>query len=303
MENRTFSRIGWTTVLYSVVGIIIMILMSLFTDTESEAGYNSYILTSQIVYYAVILGLVILMFRKLPKVPDMPKQRMYFSDFAIFFVISFSFLYLGAIIGGYVNEWLASLVDGKAVNPVDELAEAIPLWLSIILDLIIAPVFEELIFRKYILNALRPFGDLTACIVCGLLFGIFHMNLDQFFYAFLLGTLFSYIILRTNNILYTMLLHALVNLTGTLIVPNIYILFEASGDGAYLIINTVLYIIVIAGLTIFGFKCRYFIIKPPYFTFSMPINFKTVVFNSGFIAMIILFVLASVISVQPSWLY
>lgn len=303
MEKRTFSRIGWTTVLFTIVGFPVIFLISLFIDFESETGYSTYSFTAQILFYAEILGLVVLMFRKLPKMPDMPKHRMYFSDFAFVFFISFSFLYFGALIGGFANEWLAALVDGVPVNPIEEMSDSIPLWLNLLLDLIMAPLFEELIFRKYVLDVLRPFGDRTACIVCGVLFGIFHMNLDQFFYAALLGILFSYVMLRTNNLWYTISLHALVNLVGTQIVPGIYGYFEKISDNADSIINWCLYLIVIAGLVLFGFKCRKLIFNPPYFSFSMPVNFRTIVFNSGFIAMIVLFIIESISATRPSWLY
>lgn len=303
MEKRTFSLIGWSTVLYTVTGFVAVLLLSLFCDLETDEGYSSYVFASQAVFYAVIIAFVVLMLRSLPRVPAAPKQSMRFGDFSVFFFISFAFLYLGALIGSAANEFLAVLVDGVPVNPVDDLSDSVPMWIMIILDLVMAPIAEELIFRKYILDVLRPFGDRKAITVCGFLFGIFHMNLDQFFYAALLGALFSYIMIRTNNLWYTISLHSLVNLTGTLIVPKIYELFEDSGGNAETVITLCLYAIVLAGLVLYFIKRRRFIFDPPYFSFSAPVTFETVVFNSGFIAMLVVFVIESIITVEPAWLF
>ena len=302
MEKKTFSRIGWTFVLYSVAGGMVITLLALSIDMGTAKGYNTYIFTSQTLYYAIILGIVVLMLKNLPRVPEMPKQRMFFSDFVIFFVISFSFLYLGAFIGGMATQGLADLVDGMPVNPVETVIDSVPLWLTVFLNLILAPVFEELIFRKYILDTLRPFGDKTACLLCGFLFGIFHMNLDQFFYAFFLGTLFSYIVLRTGNVIYTMALHSLINLFGSLIIPELYGYFEKAGNNAEYVIDDVIWIIVAAGLVLFAVKCRKMIFDPPYFSFSRKIDFSTIFINGGFIAMLILFVAEAILTVKPSWL-
>lgn len=58
---------------------------------------------------------------------------------------------------------------------------------------ILAPVSEELIFRGYILRALRPYGKRFAIFGSALLFGLFHGNLLQAPYAFLVGLVLGYV--------------------------------------------------------------------------------------------------------------
>ena len=79
-----------------------------------------------------------------------------------------------------------------------------------------APVFEELIFRKFLIDRLLPFGEKAAVIFTALLFGMAHMNAGQFFLAFLLGLLLALVYIRTGNILYTMALHFMINTTASL---------------------------------------------------------------------------------------
>lgn len=58
---------------------------------------------------------------------------------------------------------------------------------------ILAPVSEELIFRGYILQTLRPYGKKFAVVFSAFLFGIFHGNLLQTPYAFLMGLVLGYV--------------------------------------------------------------------------------------------------------------
>ena len=56
-----------------------------------------------------------------------------------------------------------------------------------------APIAEELIFRGFVLRSLRPYGKLFAVFVSALLFGLFHGNLLQTPYAFLMGLVLGYV--------------------------------------------------------------------------------------------------------------
>lgn len=57
---------------------------------------------------------------------------------------------------------------------------------------ILAPVGEEVLFRGYVLRSLRPFGKRFAIFGSAVLFGLFHGNLLQTPYAFLMGLILGY---------------------------------------------------------------------------------------------------------------
>lgn len=83
---------------------------------------------------------------------------------------------------------------------------------------ILAPIGEELIFRGLTLRIMRKAIPLwAAVIVQALLFGIYHMNLVQGVYAFLLGLLFGYIAYRYGSVVPGILLHMVVNSSSYLI--------------------------------------------------------------------------------------
>ena len=79
--------------------------------------------------------------------------------------------------------------------------------------LLVAPVFEELFFRKFLFKKLLlKNGFLTGILVSSLLFSIIHwetpLNLIP---AFLFGLISAYIFYRTGNIIYSIILHFLYN--------------------------------------------------------------------------------------------
>lgn len=76
---------------------------------------------------------------------------------------------------------------------------------------IIPAIFEELFFRKAILNYSKSYGNAFAVIFSAILFGLFHMNLNQGIFAFLIGILFGIIAIKTSSIKLTVLLHFLNN--------------------------------------------------------------------------------------------
>lgn len=68
-------------------------------------------------------------------------------------------------------------------------------------------ICEELTMRGVVLSGYDKVGRSKAAVATGFLFGILHMNLQQFFYAFALGILFAYLVRITNSILSTILCH------------------------------------------------------------------------------------------------
>ncbi len=76
---------------------------------------------------------------------------------------------------------------------------------------IIAPIFEEFWFRGLIMESLKPYGNGFAILVSAVLFGLTHGNLQQFFYATVLGICLGYIALNTKSIVVTTVMHAMFN--------------------------------------------------------------------------------------------
>ena len=123
-------------------------------------------------------------------------------------------LLMGAIamIAPSAMESYTELVDSSG------LTEYSPVW--VIATLILPPLVEETIFRGLILQYLGRAGAgfVVANLIQAVLFGIFHMNLVQGIYTALLGFLLGYLAYRYDSIFVPMILHAIYNLFGTVLV-------------------------------------------------------------------------------------
>ena len=114
----------------------------------------------------------------------------------------------------------------------------IPL-LMMIYSVLLAPISEELIFRGVTLRiARRAFPFWIANIIQALLFGIFHMNLLQGCYTFVLGLVLGYICEKGGTIYHVIFFHFLFNLWGT--TASQWLLVENEmAQGLIIIVGTV----------------------------------------------------------------
>lgn len=89
-------------------------------------------------------------------------------------------------------EWLLNLIglSGRgALDTVTGAPDTVSMFLYVSL---FAPLFEEVLFRGLILRNLLPYGKKFAIMGSAFLFGIFHGNLSQSLFAFVVGLVLGY---------------------------------------------------------------------------------------------------------------
>ena len=107
---------------------------------------------------------------------------------------------------------LVLLPFGKSVMPILEAVAGDTDSFSMFLYAsVLAPLWEEILFRGYVLRTLRPYGKRFAILGSALLFGIFHGNLLQTPYAVLMGLVLGYLTVE-YSIYWAVLLHLFNNL-------------------------------------------------------------------------------------------
>ena len=78
---------------------------------------------------------------------------------------------------------------------------------------------EELLYRGIVLGQLLLWmKPAAAVLISAILFGIFHFNVVQFLYAFLVGLLIGAVYVKTGRLFLCMLGHGLTNLMVLLMV-------------------------------------------------------------------------------------
>ena len=124
-------------------------------------------------------------------------------------------MWAGSVFGSMLSMVLS---NGEATDRVADLAMQTNIW-NVVFLVIVGPIFEEWLFRKQLIDHTRKYGEKTAILLSGLAFGLFHMNLFQFFYAFLLGVMFGYIYMRTSKLRYSTAMHMIINFNGGVLAP------------------------------------------------------------------------------------
>lgn len=80
---------------------------------------------------------------------------------------------------------------------------------------IIGPIVEEIVFRGYFFNKLKGIAPVVlSAIISAVLFGVFHLNLNQFCYAFAVGVIFALAKYVSGSIWVPMIVHCLINIFG-----------------------------------------------------------------------------------------
>lgn len=129
-------------------------------------------------------------------------------------------------------------------NPPQVLGEFTPSSLIYAFSIaILAPVFEEFVFRGIIFGKLEKHGTGFAMVVSSLLFGFAHLNLSSIVFAFICGMVFSFLYVRTRNLWVPVAVHFLNN---TLSVAMSYI--NASGAEGAVISGSLFMVFVLLGI-------------------------------------------------------
>lgn len=214
--RKDFSRTGFALLAMGITVVILQILLGFLVLEGTPIGDAEWMiwLLTFAPMYLVAMPVGIALLKRIPTDPH-PKEKIGIKRFFVLFLMCMPIMYGGNIIGTVLSSLLSG---GTAENALMDYVMGNPLY-SILVMVILAPVLEEYIFRKLLIDRLSKYGELTAMLFSATVFGLFHMNFFQFFYAFGLGLLFAYIYTRTRNLLYPVLLHMIINFQGSVLAP------------------------------------------------------------------------------------
>ncbi len=309
--RKTFSIIGFSLCVYIAVGIVMQLV---FVNVPGLIwGYDNWYynttwgqwISNFVPMYGFALPVFALIMREIPSQKP-TENKLSVGKMIVYFLISYCILYAGNIIGTVLALVFSG---GKAQNQVAELAmDMNPL--KVVVMVILAPLFEELIFRKLMLDRIGKYGEKTAIILTAFAFGLLHQNLFQFFYAFGVGLIFGYVYMRTGKIRYSVILHTIINFMGSVIAPFMLKLFDIEklinfnpnattdeimaflmeilpGLLVYFLYSMLLYGIIIAGFVLLIIKITKFKWKHSELELPKGTVLKTVYLNAGMICYIL----------------
>lgn len=227
------------------------------------------------------------------------KHKMTIGQLILAFMMSYGLMIAGNLIGVMITLGIGVLKGNEVTNPLMSVVTSGNIWISAIYIVLLAPVFEEFLFRKLICDRVAKYGQGTAIVVSGLMFGLFHGNLNQFFYAFFLGSFFAFIYLKTGELKYTIGLHMVINFIGSvlggLLLQNVD-METPMGLIIFALYALCVYGIALAGGVLFLVNRQKMKLQAGEITIEKGSRFKTVICNVGMIVYCLLFVVLTLVT-------
>lgn len=110
---------------------------------------------------------------------------------------------------------------------------------------VLPAILEEMLFRGYILQSLRRFGDLFAIMLSALIFALSHANFAQLPNAFIMGIAIAFLTVKTGSLIPGMILHFINNFGASVL--DVFVISKLEND-------------VLAGICSLGYMALYFLV-------------------------------------------
>ena len=216
--RRDFSRIGASLCLMVVIWYALATVLegALYAAVGGKGEAPNWVtyVGSGVPLYLIAMPIAVMLMGK-STVIETRKFDMKPGLFFKLLLMCLPMMWAGSVFGSMLSMVLS---NGEATDRVADLAMQTNIW-NVVFLVIVGPIFEEWLFRKQLIDHTRKYGEKTAILLSGLAFGLFHMNLFQFFYAFLLGVMFGYIYMRTSKLRYSTAMHMIINFNGGVLAP------------------------------------------------------------------------------------
>lgn len=275
--KQTFSAVGLAFFAYLLVSFLLQMffgtIVYLFVDVNNPPSWTLWV-SSFVPMYCIAFPLFILLINRVPAEPFVETKTLNFPGWLKFFALTVFGMVSGSLVASFVGELFKKV--GVNTNVSMETMTSTGSMLAPIMLAIIAPIVEEFMFRKFLIDRIHVYGGKVAVLTSAAMFALFHGNFSQIFYTFLMGLVWGYVYYKTGKIIYTIIMHMLVNFGGAVV--SVYLLNKLSGVnvdyndieavvaspeamsviGGLLIYELILYGFAIAGLIclIIGFKKR-----------------------------------------------
>lgn len=288
VQKKDFSSLG----LRMLIGAVLIVAVQMLSQTVILGNKPGWADNFNIVLAVTMIPLFVIgypisfMIMKKKDAGKFEKHRMGAGQFILSFMMAYGLLIVGNIIGLVVTAGIGVIKGEPVSNASVSIVSEGNIWISAIYTVLMAPVFEEILFRKLICDRVIKYGQRTAIIISGLMFGLFHMNFNQFFYAAFLGAFFAFIYVKTGNLKYTIGLHMMVNFLGG-VVGGLFLqkvdMTQITGMMIYAVYALCIYGVAIAGIVLLLVNHSKMKTAQGEITIEKGSWFKTVILNPGMI--------------------
>lgn len=302
--RRTYAHALLNITIFWVIAVSLQLALKLLIPKDAPAYVRA--LATFVPMYLIAFPVYLFISKKLPASP--PEQhRMHIGQILLTFPCCECIAIAGNLIGVIIN-LILTLVLGIRTDST-ALTEGLlgdGALVLVIAAVFCAPVVEEMIFRKILIDRVRKYGELPAILISGLMFGLFHGNFTQFFYAAALGLLFAWVYIRTGKVIHTIAMHFMVNFWGSalpmillrridkntitelLVNQNYSVMLEnVSKFIPFILLVLCNYALALTGLILFIVFRKRIVLKPSEEEIPKKKRFSVAVLNYGFIALFV----------------
>lgn len=209
-KKKSIEKIGF--------GIAIMFLISwiwaIFIRNKLNLTSIQNTIIGIIVLYVIGLCLFKLIIKNIPNY-KIEKGKISLKELVICFLLQFSSILVMSVLTVILSKITGNEIGGE----IDALT---PLMLFQLL--IFNPIIEEYVFRKLFADKLLKHGELLFMLTSSFCFSIVHgvsLGIPQILYTFILGMIWSYVYIKSGNLLVPIILHSLSNLFGSVIIQSL----------------------------------------------------------------------------------
>lgn len=213
--------VGFTFIIVIWCAITLLLQSAFMWLRSSMAGWMAIAISD----FALCVCAIPIGYQLLRNTPLLTPRRfgLRFSQWFVYLLMCLPIIWVGNLLGTALSALLSS---GKADNRITQMMSGSNWFIMVIATVVVAPLVEEWLFRKQIIGRLRRYGEKPAIVLSALFFGLFHLNLYQFFYAFGLGLLFGYVYTRTSRLRYSVALHMAINANSAIVGTSLLARYE-----------------------------------------------------------------------------
>lgn len=220
LRNKV-SQAGFVTYFVIVLLFLGLRLLSAFGLLDFIPSVVRSVVTTVFIQVILMFTVCIFMFSGMTK--QKPKDTLKFFGFKKISGKAWLFSFILGVIIFFLNSYIASFFSNilEAIgfrSPTTQILDY-PWWLfilNIFLTALLPAICEETAHRGMLLKSSLGFGATKAIVISALLFGLLHMNIQQFFYATIIGLYLGFLAMHCDSIFPGIVIHFMNNALSVL---------------------------------------------------------------------------------------
>ncbi|MCU4976069.1 CPBP family intramembrane metalloprotease [Bacillus cereus] len=219
MNNSNLHKSGYIILIYFImtqfVGIIGFQLLAKtgWYDIQGnqQQAIQQLLVHWELIGFSVTLIIFLYIYRK-ELMKDTKLSIKLSRNLFVWILIGIILVFLGQMVGSLLDKSVFQLTT-QSVNTSSTVAAAVISPVALISIVLLAPLVEEFVFRYAAINILtRRFTQTWSILISSLFFSIMHFDFPFIFGYFLIGIVFAVVYVRTNRLLVSFFVHAIMNL-------------------------------------------------------------------------------------------